>query len=50
MRNRNILRCPVCGFEVLSEAIQRDCARCKKAVRMDFICKEEDYKSGGEKR
>ena len=50
MRNRNILRCPNCGFEVLSEAIQRDCAKCEKAVRMDFICKEEDYEGGTKRR
>ena len=44
MRNRNVLKCPVCGFEVFTEASDRDCARCKESVKMKYVCKEDEYK------
>jgi len=39
MRTKNILRCPKCGFEVLSEANARHCAKCN--TPMDLIGKGE---------
>ena len=34
MRTKNILRCPQCGFEVLSEANARNCAKCNAPMTL----------------
>jgi len=38
MKERNILKCPECGFAVLTEADSRYCARCE--TLMEFVKKE----------
>jgi len=39
MVTKNILRCSVCGFEILTQAFSRDCAKCNAS--MILIRKEE---------
>ena len=36
---RNILRCDKCGFSILTDAGERNCARCDN--KMKFIGKEQ---------
>ena len=40
MKNRNILRCVLCGKEILTEAGKRTCSWCGSP--MEFIGKEND--------
>lgn len=48
MINRNVLKCPSCGFGVYTKAKKRDCAMCN--TRMDYVCKEEEYKKREENK
>ena len=43
MRDRNVMKCPQCGFMVLTESFDRDCARCD--FKMVYICKESKYEN-----
>ena len=39
MVTKNVLRCDACGFEIITQAFTRDCAKCDNP--MTFIRKEE---------
>ena len=43
-KDRNILKCPNCGFEIYTEANERSCAKCD--TQMEFIMKESEFKKG----
>ncbi len=40
MKDRNILRCPKCGFAIYTSASQRECAKCNNGTKMIFEGKE----------
>ena len=47
-KDRNVLRCPQCGFVVYSNSYERTCAKCEEPMK--FICKESDEKDDKKKR
>jgi len=40
VKYRNVLKCPHCGFEIYTQAFERNCAKCN--TLMNFICKESE--------
>ena len=39
---RNVMKCPDCGFMILTIAKKRNCAKCE--TKLVYICKEKSYK------
>ncbi len=48
MKDRNVLKCPACGFAVYTEAREKHCARCE--TKMIFVCTEFEYRKKERKK
>lgn len=44
MNNRNIFRCPECGFTVLAETFSRVCSKCETPMELIGIEQKKDKK------